>query len=145
MTDGFHAPTPGLAPAFDMVVEFARPLDVGQIATGGRRVQHVVTGGSFEGSGLSGRVAGGAETVLERADGVISMEASYYIALANGALVHAFGKGYRTREEAGGFHGLRLTLMFEAAEDGAAAELATRAFIAERGEGRNLTQIYRIT
>lgn len=141
--DDFHAPTPGLAHAFDMIVEYAPPLDVGLIATGGKLSQHPVKGGSFEGSGLCGRLVGGAETLLERADGVTSIEASYYIAFANGAVVHAFGKGYRTVDRA--FRGMRLTLLFEAAEEDAVAELATRAFVAERREGGTITQIHRIT
>jgi hypothetical protein len=126
MTGTFTAPTPGLAHVFDMAVERGAPLVVGAIATGGRRSQVPVIGGSFSGLGLSGRLTGGGETLLERADGVTAVEASYYITFSDGAVARCFGTGYCTAA------GMRLALLFEAAEDCSVAELATRAFIAEQ-------------
>lgn len=40
-------------------------------------------------------VAGG-ETLLQRADGVVVVEANYYIRFADGAVARCFGRGYRT-------------------------------------------------
>jgi len=130
MTDTFTAPTPGLAPVFDMQVERGAPLVVGDIATGGRRSHVPVTGGTLTGLGLSGRLTGGGETLLERADGVTAIEASYYIAFADGAVARCFGTGYGTADG-----GMRLALLFEAAEECSVAELATRAFLAEQAPG----------
>lgn len=143
MEQDFSAPEPGLAHAFDMRVERGPPVEVGLIATGGRRRQVPVTGGSFVGGGLAGTLVGGAETLLERADGVTMVEASYYIAFAGGAVARCFGNGYLTRRD--GFAGTRLALLFEAEEGGPVAELATRAFLAEQPEGAAVTTILRIT
>lgn len=143
MADDFTAPSPGFDHAFDAIIEREAPVTVGSIATGGRRIYRPIKGGSIEGSGFSGTFVGGGETLLERADGVIDVEASYYIAFANGAAARCFGKGYITRGDR--FSGLRLALLFEAAEDGPAAELATRAFMAEQAQGSRLMQIARIT
>ena len=139
MTETFTAPTPGLTPVFDMMVERGAPLVVGDIATGGRRSHVPVTGGTFTGLGLSGRLTGGGETLLERADGVTAIEASYYIAFTDGAVARCFGTGYRTAET-----GMRLALLFEAAEECSVAELATRAFLAEQAPGSALLSISRI-
>lgn len=140
MEDGdFSAPAPGLAHAFAMKAERGEPVDIGLTATGGRRSQVPVIGGSFVGSGLNGTLVGGSELLLERADGVTVIEANYYIAFTNGAAARCFGTGYRT----GG--GTRLSLLFEAAEGGPVAELATRAFLAELPDGAGVTTIARIT
>ena len=130
MTETFTAPTPGLVHAFDLIVERGRPVIVGDIATGGRRSHVPVCGGTFEGEGLSGRLIGGGETLLERADGVTAIEASYYIAFANGAVARCFGTGYRTADS-----GMRLALLFEAAKGSSVAALATRSFVAEQAPG----------
>lgn len=143
MSDDFTAPTPGFAHAFDMIVERGRSVEVGQIATGGTRTRRPVDGGTFEGSGLSGRLVDGEETLLERADRVVDVEASYYIRFSNGATARCFGKGYITNT--GPFNGLRLALLFEAADNGPVAELATRAFMAEQRQGSPLMTINRIT
>lgn len=142
MTQNLQAPIPGLAPAFDMKLKRGEPISVGEIATGGRRSYVPVIGGAFEGEGLSGTVHGGGETLLERADGVTMVEASYYIAFADGTVARCFGTGYRTKGET--FAGARLSLLFEAAEDGSVAALATRAFIAEQAEGSETMTINRI-
>ncbi len=143
MANGFTAPSPGFAHAFDAIIERGEPVTVGVIATGGTRVYRPVRGGSIEGSGFFGTFVGGGETLLERADGVTDVEASYYIVFANGAAARCFGKGYITRDDT--FTGLRLALLFEAAEDSPVAELATRAFMAEQAQGGSLMQIARIT
>lgn len=124
------APTPGLADAFELLLIRGTPIDVGAIATGGRRSHVPVTGGTFVGEGLAGEVRGGGELQLARNDGVITVEANYYIAFADGAVARCFGTGYRTNSAE--FTGMRLSLLFEAAEDTSVASLATRAFLAEQ-------------
>lgn len=143
MTDPLEAPTPGLAHAFAMIVEYGARMEVGGIATGGVRRYIPVTGGTFEGEGLSGRLTGGGDTLLERADGVTMIEASYYVAFADGAVARCFGAGYRTAD--GSFVGTRLSLLFEAAEGSSVAMLATRAFVGEQADGSSLLSISRIT
>lgn len=142
MTQELEAPTPGFAHAFDMTMERADPVTVGDIATGGRRIYVPLAGGLFEGEGLSGRLVTGGEMLLQRADGVTVVEASYYIAFADGAVARCFGNGYRTRD--GDFAGMRLSLLFEAAEGGSVAALATRAFVAEQPDGSATLSISRI-
>ncbi len=143
MSEDPDARVPGLAEAFIMTPERGAPVVVGEIATGGRRSHAPVTGGRFVGEGLSGVLVGGSEMLLERADGVTVVEASYYIAFADGAVARCFGTGYRTAGQP--FAGTRLSLLFEAAENGSLAALATRAFIAEQPEGGDAMTICRIT
>jgi hypothetical protein len=142
MGDDFAAPTPGLAHAFDLRIERGDPVDVGAIATGGRRTMLPVKGGVLQGGGLNGRLAGGSEVLLARADGVTEVEANYYVAFNNGASARAFGKGYVT--SGADFAGMQLSLLFEAAEDGPVAELATRAFLAEQPQGSSVLTVSRI-
>jgi len=132
MTSGeFSAPTPALEPAFSMTLEFAADIDVGAIATGGRRIAREVAGGAFAGRGLAGDVIGGSELVLERADGVAELEVAYYLSVG-GQSVRCFGKGYLTQKP---FAGTRLSLTFEAAQGGDLSGLATRMYLGERPIG----------
>lgn len=142
MSDEFTAPTPGLAHEFDARIERGEPVDIGRIATGGRRLRWPVIGGALTGVERAGEFVGGGETWLERSDGVIEVEADYYIRFAGGATARCFGKGYRT--SGGAFAGLRLSLLFETAEEGAAAGFATRAFLAEQPDGSQFMTISRI-
>ena len=142
MTDSFAAPEPGFAPAFRMTPLRAAPVTVGEIATGGRRSYISVGGGTFEGDGLEGRLVGGGEMHLLRADGVTVVEASYYVAFSDGSFARCFGNGYRT--SAPDFAGLRLALLFEAAEESSVAHLARLAFVAEQPEGSPVLNIERI-
>lgn len=142
MTAPLDAPTPGFAQAFDMIVEHGASMVVGVIATGGERRYRPVIGGTFAGEGLSGQLTGGGDTLLERADGVTMVEASYYISFADGAVARCFGTGYRTPD--GPFVGTRLSLLFEVAEDSSVAALATRAFVGEQADGSPLLSISRI-
>lgn len=137
----FDAPTPALEPAFSLLVKRGDPVDVGLTATGGRRVMVPVTGGVLNGEDLAGRLTGGGETLLVRADGVTEVEANYYVTFADGASARAFGKGYVTVAP---FEGMRLSLLFEAAEDGPVTHLATRAFLAEQHAGATVLEILRI-
>jgi hypothetical protein len=129
VTSGDQTPVPHLVHAFDLYVERCPAIDVGKVASGGRRVQIPVKGGTIDGAELSGVLIGGSETVLERGDGVAVVEANYLIEAEDGTAARAFGQGYRT--ESPDFAGTRLSLLFEADENGSLAHLARRAFLAE--------------
>lgn len=141
MTD-FHAPAPGFAHAFDMRVKHGKPVKVGQLASGGERTYLPVSGGDFTGEGVTGILVGGGETLFSRADGVTVIEAVYYIECTAGWMLRGFGNGYRTTQ--GDFIGTRMTLLFEADEEGPLAHLATNAFIAERLPQEDIMAISRI-
>lgn len=69
--------------------------DLGETPRGRRRVIGI-TGGSFSGPRLSGRVLpGGADWQLIRADGVACLDARYTLETADGALIYVNNKGYR--------------------------------------------------
>ncbi len=69
--------------------------DLGETPLGRRRVIGI-TGGSFSGPRLSGRVLpGGADWQLIRADGVAYLDARYTLETADGALLYVNNKGYR--------------------------------------------------
>lgn len=141
--DLMDAPVPGLACAFELTLLRDTPVIVGTTPTGGQRSHVPVIGGRFRGEGLTGSVVAGGETLLQRADGVVVVEANYYIRFADGAVARCFGRGYRTIS--GEFTGLRLSLLFEAAGDGSVAMLATRVYVAEQPEAGAVLTISRIT
>ena len=64
MTRPGEAPTPGLAHAFDMEVERGKPVEVGQLAIGGRRSHIPVIGGRFTGEGMTGRLVADRKSVV---------------------------------------------------------------------------------
>jgi len=69
--------------------------DLGDAPLGRRRIIGI-TGGSFAGPRLSGKVLpGGADWQLIRADGVACLDARYTLQTADGALVYVNNKGYR--------------------------------------------------
>lgn len=137
-----QTPIPGLAPAFEFLVERGAPVELGDLAIGGRRTHVPVTGGTVAGDELAGRLVGGAELLFERADGVTVVEASYLLRTGDGHAARAFGQGYRT--QTGEFAGTRLTLLFEADEAGPLAGLCAAAFVAEALPGAALLSISRI-
>jgi hypothetical protein len=69
--------------------------DLGDTPLGRRRIIGI-TGGSFSGPRLSGKVLpGGADWQLIRADGVAFLDARYTLETADGALIYVSNKGYR--------------------------------------------------
>jgi len=75
--------------------------DVGELQTlgggplGERRVV-AITGGTFEGAQLRGRIEpGGADWQIVRADGVLDIDARYVMRTEQGALVQVVSQGYR--------------------------------------------------
>ena len=82
----------------------------------GVRVTFPITGGSFEGDRLRGRVlAGGDDWTMKRADGVIEVDARITLETDDGALVHMTFEGIRD-DGAPGAPYFRTVPRFETAE-----------------------------
>ena len=84
-----------LEPLLKVRIELARAQELGQAPLGRRRIIGI-TGGSFEGTRLSGRVLpGGADWQVVRPDGVAHLDARYTLETADGALIYVQNHGYR--------------------------------------------------
>jgi hypothetical protein len=84
-----------LAPLLRAEITLAPPQELGDTPHGRRRVI-AITGGSFAGDELRGRVlAGGADWQLVRADGVAELDARYTLETDDGALIYVSNFGYR--------------------------------------------------
>jgi uncharacterized protein DUF3237 len=81
--------------AFEARVSVATPLVVGQSSHGLRRVVPI-TGGTFEGPNIRGRVVpGGADWQFVRPDGVLSVEAHYTLQTSDSVLIMVTNRGIR--------------------------------------------------
>ena len=88
-------PSVELELAFEAAVEVAAPLDLGVTPMGHRRIVPI-TGGSFEGPGLRGRILpGGADWQIVRADGTAELDARYTLQTDQGALIYVVNRGLR--------------------------------------------------
>jgi hypothetical protein len=87
---------PGLEFAFEVRAEVADPLVIGELPEGTRRIVDI-TGGTLEGSGLSGRILpGGADwQMIRREDGFTRVDARYTIETESGALIYVQNLGIR--------------------------------------------------
>ena len=86
---------PKLTFAFEVRATVGPPLEVGSVAQGRRRIVPI-TGGTFEGSGLRGKVMpGGADWQIIRADGVTELTAVYELKADDGTLIHVINRGLR--------------------------------------------------
>jgi hypothetical protein len=84
-----------LRPLLKAEITLQPPLELGDTPLGRRRIIHI-TGGSFSGARLSGRVlAGGADWQVIRADGVADLDARYTLETGDGALIYVRNRGYR--------------------------------------------------
>jgi hypothetical protein len=84
-----------LQPLLQARITLAPPRELGETSLGRRRIIEI-TGGSFSGPRLSGRVLpGGADWQVIRADGVADLDARYTLETADGALVYVENRGYR--------------------------------------------------
>jgi hypothetical protein len=84
-----------LAPLMNVKVTLEPARDLGDTPLGRRRIVGI-TGGTFSGPRLSGRVLpGGADWQVIRGDGVACLDARYTLETADGALVYVNNKGYR--------------------------------------------------
>jgi len=84
-----------LEPLLSAEITLAAPLELGDTPHGRRRIIGI-TGGSFQGARLRGRVLpGGADWQVLRADGVAHLEARYTLETHDGALIYVRNEGYR--------------------------------------------------
>jgi hypothetical protein len=85
----------GLQPLLTAEIKLAAPQELGDTPQGRRRIINI-TGGSFRGERLSGRVLdGGADWQVIRADGVADLDARYTLETADGALIYVRNRGLR--------------------------------------------------
>ena len=76
-------------------ITLAEPQELGDTPQGRRRIIGI-TGGTFRGERLSGRVLpGGADWQVIRGDGVADLDARYTLETADGALIYVRNHGYR--------------------------------------------------
>ena len=81
--------------AFEARVSVQTPLVVGQSSHGLRRIVPI-TGGTFEGPNIRGRVVpGGADWQFVRPDGVLSVEAHYTLQTSDSVLIMVTNRGIR--------------------------------------------------
>lgn len=84
-----------LRPLFRAEITLAAPLEVGDTPLGRRRIIEI-TGGTFEGERLRGKVLpGGADWQVIRADGVAYLDTRYTLQTHDGALIYVRNIGYR--------------------------------------------------
>ena len=84
-----------LLPLFRAEISLAPPQELGGTPQGRRRIINI-TGGSFRGERLSGRVLpGGADWQLIRSDGVADLDARYTLETQDGALIYVRNRGLR--------------------------------------------------
>ncbi|MEP7308526.1 MAG: DUF3237 domain-containing protein [Acidobacteriota bacterium] len=87
--------TPGLAFAFEAVVQVGPPLVVGPGARGTRRIVPILEG-TFEGPALKGRVLpGGADWQIIHADGFSELDTRYTLETDGGDLIYVQNRGIR--------------------------------------------------
>lgn len=144
--------------AFEAEVTVDAPLIVGPSTWGLRRVVPI-TGGSFKGPRLSGRVLpGGADWQVVRPDGVLDIEAKYTLLTDDGATIMVTNKGMRhgpkaiidklARGEAvaPSQYYFRTAAQFEVASDSAHAWLTRAVFvgIAERKARAAIIRFYEV-
>ncbi len=88
-------PAPGLTHVFDLAVEVAQPVTIGETGSGIRRIIDI-TGGTLSGPELSGAIRpGGADFQIIRANGLAELTALYSIELSDGAQVYVENRGIR--------------------------------------------------
>ena len=86
---------PKLEFVFEAHVTVDPPLDLGDVAKGGRRIIPI-TGGDFSGPQIRGKVVpGGADWQVLRSDGVAELEARYTLRTDDGALIYVRNLAFR--------------------------------------------------
>jgi hypothetical protein len=86
---------PRLTFAFEIRATVAAPTEVGQLPQGRRRIV-AITGGTFEGPGLKGRIVpGGADWQLIQPDGLSELDTRYTLETDKGQIVYVQNKGIR--------------------------------------------------
>lgn len=88
-------PAPALTLAFEARVEVGTPMELGAVPEGRRRIIPI-TGGTFEGSGLKGRVLNhGADWQIVRPDGFAELDTRYALQTDAGHIIYVQNKGMR--------------------------------------------------
>ena len=86
---------PKLVLALEAHVQLGTPIEVGQVPRGRRRVIPIV-GGTFEGSGIKGKVLNnGADWQIIRADGFAELDTRYALETDKGQLIYVQNAGMR--------------------------------------------------
>ena len=86
---------PGLVFAFQARVELGTIMELGQVPRGRRRIIPIV-GGTFEGSGMKGRVLNnGADWQIVRADGLAELDTRYALETDQGQIIYVQNAGMR--------------------------------------------------
>ena len=86
---------PTLTFAFEVRATVGPPLDVGAVAQGRRRIVQI-TGGTFEGPGLRGKVMpGGADWQIVRSDGFTELDTRYTLETDKGEIIYVQNAGMR--------------------------------------------------
>jgi len=94
-TPAARPPAPGLVYAFELHATVAAPTELGQVANGRRRIVEI-TGGTFEGPGIKGKVRpGGADWQIVRPDGFTELDTRYTIETDKGQLIYVQNAGMR--------------------------------------------------
>jgi hypothetical protein len=84
-----------LQPLLKADITLAPAQELGESPLGRRRIINI-TGGTFRGERLSGKVLpGGADWQVIRADGVADLDARYTLETSDGALIYVRNNGYR--------------------------------------------------
>jgi hypothetical protein len=86
---------PKLAFTFELRATVGPPTELGDVAQGRRRIVQI-TGGTFDGPGLRGKVLpGGADWQIIRADGLTELDTRYTIQTDKGELIYVQNAGVR--------------------------------------------------
>jgi hypothetical protein len=86
---------PELVLVLELRAQVGPPWDLGQISAGRRRIVQIL-GGSFEGSGIRGRIQpGGADWQIVRSDGVAELDTRYTLETDDGKLIYVQNAGIR--------------------------------------------------
>ncbi len=88
-------PVPKLTFAFEVRATVGAPMEVGQVTQGRRRIVPI-TGGTFEGPNIRGKVMnGGADWQIIRADGFTELDTRYTLETDNGQIIYVQNPGMR--------------------------------------------------
>ena len=88
-------PPPKLVFAFEVRATVGPPMEVGEVPQGRRRIVPI-TGGTFEGPGLKGKVlSGGADWQIIRADGFSELDTRYALETDKGQIIYVQNAGIR--------------------------------------------------
>jgi hypothetical protein len=95
VAQGQEAPAPRLTFAFELRATVAAPLEVGTVPHGRRRIV-AITGGTFEGPAIKGKVLpGGADWQMIQPDGFSELDTRYTLETDKGQIIYVQNRGIR--------------------------------------------------